>query len=304
MKKIFSLCLIFTSLATIFSCKKDSPVNSTSQVDPMADFYSSHKSPTQEFTVSGDNGGTIVAQGGTAFFFPGNSFADKNGNIISGNVTIKIDEFVTKADLIYNSISTCSNGKLLASGGAYKISVNQGSENLTMAPGKNYRAYFTSNYPNVDMSTYSGREITNSQYGKIDWDLVTTNDTPTTTVVIDSSTIGYILYPTGFNYINCDHPYDTLYSVLNIITPSTDHYISTTCTIRSSLSLAVLYPQNSQTKWDYAPLNKLLKLFTLDKKNDKLYISQIEIFFTGQQVNMPPFVEISEADLESFYQSL
>jgi len=165
---ILSLAIIFT--IAFFSCKKDEQQTSTvtEHVNSMSAFNAAHKKPTQHFTLNASSGGPISTTGGIDFSFPANAFVNSSGNIITGNVEIQIDEVISKADLIYNSISTHSDGRPLNSGGAYRIQATQGSEILSMAPGKEYHVWLTSNSNEPTMLTYYGLN-TSDQYGKINW---------------------------------------------------------------------------------------------------------------------------------------
>ncbi len=115
MKNRFSISALILVLTVVFSCKKDETQTTTTpeRVNSMSAFNAAHKKPTQQFALNVGSGGSIVTTGGLEFSFPSNAFVNSSGNAVTGNAEVKIDEIISKSDLIYNSISTHSNGRPL-----------------------------------------------------------------------------------------------------------------------------------------------------------------------------------------------
>lgn len=301
---ILSLAFIFT--IAFFSCKKDEQQTSTvtEHVNSMSAFNAAHKKPTQNFTLDATTGGVITTTGGIEFYFPVDAFANSSGNIVSGTVDIKIDEVISIADLFFNQISTHVNGRPLKSGGAFKISVTQGSDVLKIATGKHYNVLLTSNSPEQTptMETYYGIP-TNDQYGILNWSLTPPGIAPTVfTNTTDTSNI-YNMVLDKFDWINCDHPYDSLFSELSITLPSGIENPQITVLDNSIMTAVSIWNNGNTAKWSYAPLNRQLTVVALFKANEEYKVSAQTFYFTGQQINLPGFTTISEADLETMINS-
>jgi hypothetical protein len=69
--------------------------------------------PFKEYSVDAEKGDTIFYQTGSIILFPPNSFVDKNGNVIKGNVRVKYREFTSPIDFYLSGIpmSYDSSGK-------------------------------------------------------------------------------------------------------------------------------------------------------------------------------------------------
>ncbi|MBP6532338.1 MAG: hypothetical protein KA285_03590 [Bacteroidia bacterium] len=300
MKNRFKIPFFVLILFAFYSCKKDETSTNTNptRVNSMTDFNASHKKPTQHFTMNANTAGSIITTGGIEFYFPPNSLINSSGVAVTGNVDVQIDEVITKADMFFNEISTHSDGRPLKSGGAFKIKVTQGSETLSMATGQQYHAWLTSNYSEPLMQTYYGIPTTD-QYGIINWTTTPpgfTQDVFTNT--IDSVNI-YEMLLDEFDWINCDFPYDSLFSELNIALPSGSESCQIMVIDNSAMFGINLWTNGNTARWNYAPLNKSLSIVVMKKINGEYKISAQTFLFTGQQITMPGLTTISEADLET-----
>ena len=291
--------VVFILLA-FFSCKKDE-TNTTSNpthTNSMSGFNAAHKKPLQDFTLNASLGGSISTTGGMEFFFPANALVNSAGNTVSGNVNVQIDEVITKADLFFNQISTHADGRPLNSGGAFKIKVTQGSEELSMAVGQQYHVWLTSNSTEPTMETYHGIPTTD-QFGIINWTTTPPGFSPNVfTNTTDSATI-YEMVLDEFNWINCDHPYDSLFSELNITLPTGSENCQIMVMDNSSMTAVSLWGNSTTASWSYAPINKQLTVVVTCKTNEEYKLSVQTFYFTGQQITMPMLTTIGEADLEA-----
>lgn len=88
----------------------------------------------QSFTLDAASGGTIKGlKGTTVKFFP-NSFVTQSGASVTGNVDIKLEEFVSRGDMIFSKMLPISNGQALNSGGEYILKITQNGNPVRMAP--------------------------------------------------------------------------------------------------------------------------------------------------------------------------
>lgn len=299
MKNHFSLPIIILVLSVFYSCKKDDQQTTSTfeRVNSMSSFNSAHRKPTQQFTLNAASGGSIITTGGVEFSFPSNAFVNSSGNAITGNIEVKIDEIISKADLIFNSISTHSNGRPLKSGGAFNIQVTQGSEILSVAPGKQYHVWLQSTYLEPTMETYYGIN-SSDQYGKINWTTTPPGAGPNVfTYSTDTSNV-YEMILEDLNWINCDHPYDSLFAELNITLPDGSENSQITVLDNSAMFGVNLWGSNNTASWSYAPLNRSLTVIVLKHNNSSYNASVQNFLFSGQAITMPTFITIAEDDLE------
>lgn len=305
MKNRLNISMMVFLLLAIYSCKKDEPQSTTTtstHVNSMAGFNAAHKKPTQQFTLNAATGGDFTTTGGINFYFPLNSFVNSSGVIVTGNVSIQIDEVITKADLFFNQISTHSNGRPLESGGAFKIKVTQGSETLSMAPGKQYNVLLYSNSTLPTMEAYYGIP-TADQYGGLNWTTTPPGFSPNVfTNTTDTANL-YQLVIEHFDWINCDHPYDSLFSELNITLPAESQTAMIMVLDNSAMLGVSLWSNENLASWPYAPLNRQLTAVVINKVNEEYKVSAQTFYFTGQSITMPMFTIISETDLETLINS-
>ncbi len=304
MKICFSIPILILALTVIFSCKKDEQQTTTTpeRVNSMAAFNTAHRKPTQQFTINAMSGGSIITTGGIEFSFPSNAFMNSAGNVVTGNVDVKIDEVITKADMILNNVSTHVNGRPLKSGGAFNIRITQGGDELAIATGKRYHVWLTSDYFEPVMETFYGINSTD-QYGIINWSTTPPGmSTNVFTYTTDSVNI-YELLVEEVNWINCDYPYDSIFGELNIVLPEGSENSQIMVFDNSAMFGISLWENNHNARWSYAPLNKSLTVVVLKSENG-IYKVSAQIFnFTGQAITMPSLVTFTEADLVTLLNS-
>ncbi len=74
----------------------------------------------------------IRGRKGTIIKIPKLTLKDKNGNPVKGNVNFKLTEYYDASDLIKSRIGTCSNGKILTTGGSIDLTAYQHGEELNI----------------------------------------------------------------------------------------------------------------------------------------------------------------------------
>lgn len=302
--KYFILSLIIT----LASCKKDNETTNNTGTPPntIDNYFAAHLQSDQQFTLNASLGGTIIGSKGTELTFGANSFITSTGQQVTGNVIIFLKEFISKADLIFNNIYTASNGRPLMSGGAYEIHVKQNGNELSIAQNKTYSVKMTASPDNDQMYVYKGSNNTSGEFGKVDWSLNQSSLNSFTTTVFDSSFFSQIGTINDLNYINCDHPYDSLYSELNVSFTGTDfdRFIPIVIAKNTRTVVGNISVSGNSFQWKYAPPGIQLRIFMIATKNDKLFLTQQLVTFNGQAVTLPVFLEISSENLTSFINSL
>lgn len=99
------------------ACKKDKQPVPVAPFAKAAEFWDANKAKAQEFKGDAAAGFTITGAKGVKIVFPPNAFRDQAGQIVTGNVTVKLTEILSKKDILLSGPMTESNGKLLVSGG-------------------------------------------------------------------------------------------------------------------------------------------------------------------------------------------
>lgn len=86
----------------------------------------------QTFTVYADKENTIRGNKGTTVVIPANAICTKSGKVVTGPVTVEMQEFLKPADAAFNQLSTVSEGKMLESGGMFSIRAYANNEELEL----------------------------------------------------------------------------------------------------------------------------------------------------------------------------
>jgi hypothetical protein len=119
---------MLVAVLMLSSCKKNNeapaiPITAT-------DFAANYKVPVQSFTGNASTGFTITGAKGTKVKFKPSAFLDGSGNLVTGTVTVTMQEILSKRDVLLSGIMTESNGQLLESGGEFLIEAKQGDKAL------------------------------------------------------------------------------------------------------------------------------------------------------------------------------
>ena len=131
------------------------------QFNEIADvFKSAGGDYSQTFTLSSVGENIIKGKNGTQITIPKDVLETKDGKAISNeNVTIELQEFQKPMDAVFNNLSTICDGKILETGGMFKISATYNGEELQVKNGKSLPVEMPSNNIKPNMELYTG--ITN-----------------------------------------------------------------------------------------------------------------------------------------------
>ncbi len=138
LKKTGLLIILFA--ITLASCEKE---ESKTKVKPNGvalkqAIQDLRDSKTQSFPITlSSTGNTVMGEQGTEINFYAGSLKDKDGNIVTGDVEVKLLEIYSKADMLLMNKTTMGklpNGDhaMLVSGGEFLLSANQNGEELEL----------------------------------------------------------------------------------------------------------------------------------------------------------------------------
>jgi hypothetical protein len=150
--------------------------------------------PAQIFLVSGTEADTITTVSGIQIAIPANAFVSKDGSTITGESRIEITEVTKKSEMIFNRISTTSDGKLIESSGMFHIKVINNGNELDISP----NAALSATFPN--MLPGSGLFYGVKTSGVVEWQLDTsvTITTERLTFMANGDTIKKVWSRSGF----------------------------------------------------------------------------------------------------------
>lgn len=127
MKKLFRIIIPLLILFLLFLIIRAIYIlPSLDGIDPLG----SNKIGPQLFVINTDEETVITGKMGTLIWIDKNSFSDCNGNLIQGQIEVKLTEVLTTHDMIMSNIQTTSNGKILESGGMIHIDAFQDGRKL------------------------------------------------------------------------------------------------------------------------------------------------------------------------------
>ena len=185
MKKTISSLTIAALLFFAGSCKKSNEViPGSTEIDApssLSDFFESRVTPIENFTLNAQTGGSFTGAHGTVVTFPPNAFADQNGNIVTGDVTIHFKEVFSKTDMIYSNVLPVSYNNALNSGGQYYIAASKNGQALHLPEGITYQAVMPSQAEDPNMMLFLGEAENNPDaFVAVDWQPVNQWDTLST----------------------------------------------------------------------------------------------------------------------------
>lgn len=132
MKRNLVLLAAFFSVILFASCKKNDDHPAKPNYANAAQFFQKHQIKVQAFNGDAATGFTITGNQGTKIKFPPRAFTDDNGNIITGQVQVKLTELYSKKNILMSGLMTETNGQLLASGGEINVEAQQNGKKLRM----------------------------------------------------------------------------------------------------------------------------------------------------------------------------
>jgi hypothetical protein len=111
--------------------------------------------------ISSENGMTITV--------PENAFTTKDGKTVpQDQVVLKLEEFHNPLDFIFNKLTTISDGKMLESGGMFKITAEFNNQELLLKNDKKLNVEMPSKNIKPNMNVFTGVKNSN---GEMEWEI-------------------------------------------------------------------------------------------------------------------------------------
>ncbi|MFT5819264.1 MAG: hypothetical protein ACI8ZM_000487 [Crocinitomix sp.] len=138
MKKSYLLVAAATLL--IFgACQKENATEETENstvTQTLDDYYQENRDNSmQTFIVDANTPIEVTGEQGTMVTIPANNFLDANGNVVTGNVEVKLIEVFTKVDMLKTDITTVTTeNEMLISGGEFYLDVTLPGSDQSLRP--------------------------------------------------------------------------------------------------------------------------------------------------------------------------
>jgi hypothetical protein len=210
-------------------------------------FFKQNQKPSQIFIINAQQENTVKGTGGTVVKIAPNSFVDKNGEVVKGDVEFEMKEMYSKSDMILSNAHTVCNDQVLKSGGEVFIGASRNGEPLILAHDKPMSVGFPT-ISKEPMQLFNG-EPNNSS---VNWNL--SSPTEVTPIADPNSSTGYSYNFTSsnMNWLNCDAFTNRRSNSFGPLNPTTkvnvrlpNRYDSTNTAV-----FLVYKGQNSVTKFD------------------------------------------------------
>ncbi|MBE2290870.1 MAG: hypothetical protein IAE95_15065 [Chitinophagaceae bacterium] len=121
--------------------------------------------------MNGSTGGSFFGNSGTRYVFQPNSFQDMSGNLVTGDVQVKVTEFLREGDMVFSRMLPVSNNEPLISGGCFDISATSDGKEVYLKPGTTFAALMPQpGVANEVMSVFKGNRINGNDRNIVNWD--------------------------------------------------------------------------------------------------------------------------------------
>ncbi len=156
------------------SCRKPKPdvstINNVS-FSSVEDMFSKLALKPKILTVNGATGGSFFGNSGTRYVFQPNSFRDASGIPVTGDIEVKVTEFLREGDMVFSRMLPVSNNEPLISGGCFDISASADGKEVFLKSGSTFAAIMPQ--PGVadeGMLLFKGNRINGNDRNFVNWD--------------------------------------------------------------------------------------------------------------------------------------
>jgi len=112
------------------SLKKSDDLSNTDVLTIEKFFTRNLEDYQQDFSFSAVKGTVIEGEKGTVLQIPANCFVDSEGNVVTGEISFLLQEAYSYGDMLFQNLSTVSNGELLETGGMLFIEAKDTAGNV------------------------------------------------------------------------------------------------------------------------------------------------------------------------------
>lgn len=123
----------------------------------------------QSFNLNKQGNTIISSENGMTITVPENAFTTKDGKTVpQDQVVLKLEEFHNPLDFIFNKLTTISDGKMLESGGMFKITAEFNNQELLLKNDKKLNVEMPSKNIKPNMNVFTGVKNSN---GEMEWEI-------------------------------------------------------------------------------------------------------------------------------------
>jgi len=202
-KSVLPIFLLF--LVGIIACKKSSnnTVTNNNTPGPFTDItsvFTKWVPAAKTVTIDAATGGSFYTNNGSRVIITPGCFQTSTGGTVTGNVQVQVQDYLSKADMIFSGVLPISNGEPLISGGEFFISATQAGQPLVLKPFSTFRV----NLPQSGAGTTGMQLFTavTPATGNVNWRAKIQDTATGTGIVIDGDTIS--LFNDSLQFCNAD----------------------------------------------------------------------------------------------------
>ena len=178
MRKITLVILCFAILGCLHSCKKKDYVSnvSTKEWASTDEVFKELSLQPTVFTVDGSKGGYFRSASSTRYLFYPNSFKVAGGGAVTGQMEVKVYEYLQKGDMIFSRMVPKSDDKLLVTTGEVNIAAVYNGQSVDLkSDSVCVVSVPTFSVPVTGMQLFVGKNITNSYFTDVNWTMSPSN---------------------------------------------------------------------------------------------------------------------------------
>jgi hypothetical protein len=273
--------------------KKLCPYNTTDMMSnyrnntPIERFFKNNQKTSQIFIINAQQQNTLKGTGGTIVKIAPNSFVNKNGEVVKGDVEFELKEVYDRSSMINSNAHTVCNDVPLISGGEMYMGATQGDEPLMLASNTPVAVEIPAQAgTNEPMQLFYGKPDRNT----VNWNLA--NNNSVTPVVNANSSTGYSynFSSNSMNWINCDRfirntnastkvnvrvpvQYDTTNTAVFIVFTGQNTVTKFDHFTRLDQVNHTDYPSTFDTRWYSVPVGSDVTIVALSEINGQYYSS-------------------------------
>ncbi len=300
MKRIFlpiALCLALC----LPSCNKVVeyyPEKSEKNLDNILESIAPEK---QTFTINASIANTVQCSQGTELRIPANAFVDGQGNVVQGNVELKMTEVFHKGEMVLNHRPTVSQGRLLESGGEFNLQASVGDKAVKLASGQQIEIRVP---VNNTVASAEGMQVFVQgldSRGNFTWIPVNTT--------LRVAAGNYVFNVSSLNWVNIDKFIDPNTQLTNIKVTAKDLAVDKASTqgyinFKGVASVADLFLENGEFKGEMLPVGREAVVLIIHAEGEKLYLGRKDIT-TATDMNLEVELKrVTRGELEKELESL
>ena len=257
--------------------------------------FSVNREYIQTFKVSSTKEIVIKGKKGTTVRISENSFVDKKGVNVTGEITIELVEIYTKSDMILNNIQTTSNQNLLETNGMIHIKAISKNVEVSLNKNKFYTIEFPTQIKQKDMNLFYGDTISHN----INWQQANSNFRSDYSYIENQKELKkYIFNSTEFGWINCDRFINQV-ETTDLIVNTTDTLGVNFCLVFKSInSVMNVSDRKGVIKFYNVPVGKIATLIAFKKTNKEIFYSNKTITLQKNQSVSIAMEKLTDAEFK------